>query len=175
MKAVSFKTNYVAIFQEWMEDSVQDIKKEAVRLVSGPLLKVASGLLIRSFHTRVWDNGHLGSVWNDAPYAYTWEATGIQYKLNAKSNNKPVAIVKRGALGNRSQIGVKFRTLNYKKTKNKRPVHFLWTATKNEMTGSRGQRRFETLGYEVGYAVARRYVNMLQRRYSSVLEIWELH
>lgn len=175
MKAVEFKTRFNDIFLGWMWDAVTDIKKEAIRLVSGPLLKVSSGTLVNSFYADVRENGHLGLVGNTAPYAYTWEEEGIDYKTNIAKNKKVIKIVKRGALGNRSQMGVIYRTLNYNKTKNKRPVHFLWTAVRTEMAGNRGRQRYETLGYEVGYAIARRYVNMLQRKYAGgVVEIWEL-
>ena len=173
MKILGYRT-YNQIFAAWMEDAVHDIKAEAVRLVSGPLLKVSSGQLVNSFHTRVLQNGHLGVVWNDAPHAATWEFQGVDYKGAAKAN-KPTQIIKRGALGNRSDMGIKWRTMNYKRTKNKKPVHFLWTATRNEMTGNRGRGRYATLGYEVGYLIARRYVDMLKQKYAgNVLEIWHL-
>lgn len=175
MKPVSFKSNFNAIFEEWMQDAVKDIKKEAIRLVSGPLLHVDSGTLVNSFETGVYDNGHLGMVWNNTPYAYLLEEQGIQYIKGAGKKRQVVKIIKRGVGSNRSEMTTKFRSLNYNKTKNFKPVHFLWTATRNEMTGNKGANRLGTLGIEVGYAIARRYVNMLQRKYEGgLVETWEI-
>jgi len=154
---------YIKIFTVWMHSTTLAIQTEAIRLVSGPLLKISSGTLVNSFYKRVLDNGHLGIVGNRAPHAHLWEWEGLGGPKKAPKG-KPFKIIKRGALGARSQKGVIYR--NYIKPSGRyaRPVAFLWTATKNEMTGTRGRKKFVKLGYDVAYAIVLRYTSMLQRR-----------
>jgi hypothetical protein len=163
MKAIQFQTNPSDIYTAWMQDVVDDIKKEAIRLCSGPLLKTSSGTLVASFFTAVEDGGRDGFVWNTAPYADIWENQGLHY-MQMGRKRQVIKIVKRGAISGRSSFGTIYRSLNYNKTRDKKPVHFLWIATRNEMLGTRGQQRYDNLGVEVAYMVARRYVDQLQRQ-----------
>lgn len=158
------------IFKVWMHSAVLAVKTEAIRLVSGPLLKRDSGTLVKSFFTRVLLDGHLGLIGNSAPHAAMWEFEGLGGPKKAPKG-KPFIIVKRGAYSPRSQKGVVYRTTIKPKSKFQKPVKFLRIATENEMTGQRGRVKYTKLGRDVGYAIVSRYATMLERRYGQVLTI----
>ena len=158
---------YSQVFTKWMDSTTLAIMNEARRLVNGPLLKVASGSLLNSFYRRILQNGHLGIVGNRAKHAYLWEYEGLGGPKKAPKG-RPFKIVKRGVLSPRSQKGVIYRNYIKPKSKYKKPVEFLWTATKNEMTGRKGVRKLQDLGYGVGWAISIRYVQMLKRTYSNL-------
>jgi hypothetical protein len=158
------------IFTLWMESATLAVKTEAIRLVNGPLLHRDSGTLANSFFRKVFDNGHLGLVWNTAPHAYLWEFKGLGMPRKAPKGH-PFEIIKRGALSPRSQKGIIFRTTIKPKSKYQKPVRFMRAALVREMTGTRGRVKYTKLGRDVGYAIVSRYATLLERKYGQVLTI----
>ena len=155
---------YESVITKWTVATVKAIKAEAIRLCSGPLLKVQSGTLINSFFTRVWDRGHQGLVGNRAPHAAMWEFKGLKPGIQKAPKDHPFKIIKRGVYSPRSSKGVVYRQTIKVSGKYARPVAPLWTATRNEVLGPNGQRRREELGYGIGWVVVTRWLRMLQQR-----------
>lgn len=156
---------YSEVITKWMVETVKAIKDEAIRLCSGPLLKISSGSLVNSFYTRVWDRGHRGLVGNSAPHAMLWEYKGLGAKVKKAPHDKPFKIVKRGVFTSpRSQKGVIFRMTIKPSGRYARPVAPLWTATRNAVLGVEGQRRRADLGYGIGWVIVTRWIRSLQQR-----------
>ena len=159
---------YTEVIRKWTTETVAAIKTEAIRLCSGPILKVSSGGLIGSFFTMVSADGHMGWVWNTSPYMATHEYKGLGGKKTAPKG-KPFKIEKRGVYSPRSQKGVIYRTvINPKKGKFSRPVAPMWNATKNAVRGPAGERRRQDLGYGIGWVIVTRWIRMMHQRGTNV-------
>jgi hypothetical protein len=158
---------YSTIFRIWMNLATLAVMQEAKRLVSGPLLKVGTGTLLNSFYREVKNEGHLGIVGNNAPHAQLWEFQGLGGPKTAPKGHA-FKIVKRGVFSPRGQKGVIYRRTIRPSGKYARPVAFLWTATKNEFSGTKGEEKLTRLGTDVAYALASRYARMLELKGANV-------
>lgn len=154
---------------KWMIPTLAAIKAEAIRLCSGPLLHIGTGTLVNSFYTKMWADGHMGQVWNTAPYFALWEFTGLGTKVKKAPEGHPFVIVKRGVFTSpRAQKGVIYRQTIKPKGKYAKPLAPLWTATKTAVRGPEGQKRREDLGYGIGLVIVFRYIRMLEQSGANV-------
>lgn len=161
------ETTYRTIFFSWMLDATRAVWRRAVRNVSGgltPKLKRNTGELANSIFSRVNHTGRIGDVGSNNFKMKIWELEGMKGPIKA-APGKAILIRKRGTGFGRGAHGIRLRKATWTKEKFRPPVEPLKKALIEEMTGSKGKRKYRNLAARLGLAIGTRYVRMIARKY----------
>lgn len=168
----------------WLDEATMDVWKMARFLVSGVLLRKATGRLYNSIYRSVNGGALIGEVGTALPYGVEWELYGIRgpirsnqivgQKRDSETNaqaavprHRPILITKTASnKGGPMGSQIRYRQATYTRTTYKPPVRFLAKALELQMTGGNGRIRLQNLGANVGFVVAKRFVSMILGRYS---------